>query len=193
MRENEICVFVNALPQTIERMKGRVSQSMTQIEIHSKTEKGVKITTRARKTDMGSNPVSILATKIRLPRQEGSISSQALEFERPEFQISNTEFDTLAAYCDICHKKRRFSYQLDDDVVAEIDVYQTKDNDFYPIVKVDIENGKESNFDFYLEELREKYGIVFDSIVNPPGTDSESIGNDITELMTVIYNLKHSA
>lgn len=185
--ESELCLFVRLAVFTIGKLSSLPYELMTQGDLNSTSKEGLRITNRVRMTEDGEtgDRVYTTATKFRLPRKEGSVSTHAPQVE---FDITEEDFNTVMGACESRYVKRRYSVELPSGVVVEIDRYLESNHEFSKMAKIDIEKADESKLDQYIEELRE-LGIHFSGIVNPPGVESQEIKDQLDELMSRQWNL----
>lgn len=184
--EDEICLFVKLTPFAIGSLVPYPFELMVQGDLNTTSGNGLRVTNRVRRTQEGDKPpVFTTATKFRLPRKSGSVSTRAPQVE---FEISEDDFNTVMGACETRFLKRRYSIKLPSGVTAEIDRYMQNDHEFSPYVKIDIENADEAQIDIYLAELKDK-GFHLAEIVNPPGVESPEIKEAIDALMSGDWNL----
>lgn len=185
--EEELCLFVRLTPFTNGKLNEMaVFELMVQGDLNTTSSNGLRVTNRVRMTQCGAlPPVFTTATKFRLPRKEGSISTKAPQVE---FKISEEDFNTIMGACESRYVKRRYSIKLPSGVTVEIDRYMENDYEFSKFAKIDIENADEAMIDIYISELKDK-GIHFAEIINPPGVENSAIKKAIDELMCQTWNL----
>lgn len=189
--EKEICLFAQLTIFSIGKLNTLPYVLMTQGDLNSTTSSGLRITNRVRMSKTGDSgaPVFSTATKFRLPRKNGSVTSGAAEVE---FEVTEEDFNAIMGSCESRYLKRRYSFDLGDGLKAEVDrYYDNEQGDFSRIVKIDIENGDEHYLPDYLSKL-EAYGIFISNLINPPSEESQAIKDRITELMTRTWNLVSS-
>jgi CYTH domain-containing protein len=184
--EDEICLFVRLTPFTIGKLNEMPYDLMVQGDLNTTSKEGLRVTNRVRMTKEGDKPpVFTTATKFRLPRKSGSVSTKAPQVE---FDIEESDFNTVMGACESRYVKRRYSVKLSSGVTVEIDRYMENSNEFSKYAKIDIENADETQLDIYLSELKDR-GIHFAEIINPPGVENDSIKANIDELMGKTWNL----
>lgn len=184
--EDEICLFVRLPVFTIGKLAELPFVLMVQGDLNTTSADGLRVTNRVRMTEESNGKkVFTTATKFRLPRKEGSVSTKAPQVE---FEIEESDFNTVMGACESRYVKRRYIAKLPSGVIAEIDRYMEKNNDFSKIVKIDIEKGDETKVETYLSELKDM-GIHISGIINPPGVESPEIKEKIDELMSRQWNL----
>jgi len=184
--EDEICLFVRLPVFTIGKLADMPYQLMVQGDLNTTSANGLRVTNRVRMTQLSDdNKVFTTATKFRLPRKSGSVSTQAPQVE---FEINEEDFNTVMGACESRYVKRRYSVKIPSGVTVEIDRYMEKNNDFSKFAKIDIEKADETMLDIYLAELKE-IGLHVGAIINPPGVESQEIKEQIDELMGRQWNL----
>lgn len=185
--EDEICLFVRLTPFSLGILSEMPDyELMVQGDLNTTSSNGLRVTNRVRMTQRGEEkPVFTTATKFRLPRKEGSVSTKAPQVE---FEISQQDFNTVMGTCESRYVKRRYSIKLPSGVVVEVDRYMENDYEFSKFAKIDIEKADEALIDIYISELKDK-GIHFAEIINTPGVESPAIKKALDELMSQTWNL----
>lgn len=190
--ENEIALFFGVTPETVERLKAKTKYLMiTQSECYSKTDKGLQLTNRVRRTEhVGDEAGTIVyeaATKYRLPN-EGTVS-RSIEIEK---EISKDEYEMALPFGDRIYQKRRIVFSLGG-LEADLDWYFDKAlNDFGSYCKLDVNTSakglSEGGVIALLKSLPQ-YGITISDLINPPWVFSDGVKTRIGQLMAVQWNL----
>lgn len=165
------------------------AQTIEQIEFNSRTDKMVRITTRARRTLFPDShiPEFKSAIKIRLPRNPKSSVSRSMELESI---VNEEQYLELLPYAETHHRKNRYTIDLGKYKV-EVDIYiRYMDSTSDSFVKLDIEGATDRDFQTILDELK-KIGIQFIKVLNPPGVSGKEIGDTITAYMANFWNFKN--
>lgn len=185
--EDEICLFVRLPVFTIGKLADMPYQLMVQGDLNTTSANGLRVTNRVRMTQdtPDGEKVFTTATKFRMPRKAGSVSTKA---PQTEFEVDEEDFNTVMGACESRYVKRRYSIKIPSGVTVEIDRYMEKNNDFSKFAKIDIEKADETMLETYLTELKE-LGLHVGSIINPPGVESQEIKEQIDELMGRQWNL----
>jgi hypothetical protein len=189
-QEDEICLFMLFGSGTVGLLNARrkESQFIFQAEVNSTTDEGLRITNRVRGIGLpgsGKPNVYTQATKYRLPRAEGSVSSSCIEQEKA---IDAESFGAVIRFMPTVHHKYRHTFELENGLKIEVDHYcNAGDNVGGQFGKVDIENGNEQDIPLYLETLR-KLGIAYTQLINPPGVESPEIKETMTHYMGSVCN-----
>lgn len=190
--ENEIALFFGVTPETVERLKEKTKYLMiTQSECYSKTDKGLQLTNRVRRTEhVGEGESTVIyeaATKYRLPNKD--TVSRSIEIEK---EISQDEYEMALPFGDRIYQKRRIVFSLGG-LEADLDWYFDKDTkDYGSYCKLDINTSakglSEGEVIALLKSLPQ-YGITISDLVNPPWVFSDGVKARLNQLMAVQWNL----
>lgn len=189
-QEDEICLFMLFGAGTIGLLNARRKESefIFQAEVNSSTEEGLRITNRVRgigKPGSGEPNRYTQATKYRLPRKEGSVSSSCIEQEK---EIDAESFGSVIRFMPAVHHKYRHTFEIGDGLKIEVDHYCDRGQQVGGTFgKVDIEGGVEADIPKYLELLR-RTGIFYTTLINPPGVESPEIKATMTHYMSDVCN-----
>ncbi|UQT02895.1 hypothetical protein TOTORO_00320 [Serratia phage vB_SmaS-Totoro] len=192
--ENEVAFFFQITPETRQvLLETQNYLIITQSEIQTTADTGLRLTNRVRRTEAVEASVSSgvlfeCATKYRFPGKSGDMTSRCLE---REFQVSEEEYELALPFGERVYHKRRYCFKLDG-FDADLDWFVEKESkDFGDWVKLDINVPEEGVTDAKLLQLLAKLpqtGITIANLINPPGVYNDRVKSTISDLMQNTWN-----